>query len=107
MDKTIANLQTLYNTVGPYYLSDFYKPDGSKRLHDFLTSVYQPAYENNFRIIVVQDCVDIYDYQDLPGNAITALQKYASQIDISNFFIVVVTGNKNIKTELEQARQLY
>jgi radical SAM protein with 4Fe4S-binding SPASM domain len=107
MNQYIANLQQRHDTVGPYYLSDFYKPDGSKRLHDFLTSVYQPVYENNFRIIIVQDCVDMYDYQDLPGNAITALQKYASQIDISNFFIVVVTGNENIKTELEQARQLY
>lgn len=107
MNQAIVDLQKRHDTVGPYYLSDFYKPDGSKRLHEFLTSVYQSAYENNFRIIIAQDCVDIYDYQDLPGNAITALQKYASQIDISNFFIVVVTGNKNIKTELEQARQLY
>jgi radical SAM protein with 4Fe4S-binding SPASM domain len=107
MNQSIAELQKRHDTVGPYYLSDFYKPGGSKRLHDFLTSVYQSVYENNFRILIAQDCVDIYDYQDLPGNAITALQKYVSQIDISNFFIVVVTGNKNIKTELEQARQLY
>jgi radical SAM protein with 4Fe4S-binding SPASM domain len=107
MNQIITNLKKLYVTAGPYYLSDFYKPGGSKRLHDFLTSVYRPEFENNFRIIVVQDCADVYDYEDSPGKAITALQKYASQIDISNFFIVVVTGNKNINIELEQARQLY
>lgn len=107
MNQVISDFQKLYVTAGPYYLSDFYKPGGNKRLHDFLTSVYQSEYPNNFRIIVVQDCADVYDYEDLPGNAITALQKYASQIDISNFFIVVVTGNENINKELEQARQLY
>jgi hypothetical protein len=52
--------------------------------------VYQHEYEPNYRILVVQDCVDTYDYADMPGRAICALQKHASQIDISNFFILVV-----------------
>lgn len=107
MNQTIVKLQELYNTSKLYYLSDFYKPGGDKRLYEFLTSVYCPEYNNNFRIIILQDCVDVYDYQDMPGNAVTALQKYASQIDISNFFIVIVTNNENINTELEQARRLY
>jgi radical SAM protein with 4Fe4S-binding SPASM domain len=103
----IANQQTLYNTVGPYYLSNFYQPGGDKHLHDFLTSVYQDKYKNNFRILIVQDCADTYDYADLPGRAVCALQKHASQIDISNCFILVITGNKNISAELEQVQKLY
>jgi radical SAM protein with 4Fe4S-binding SPASM domain len=43
----------------------------------------------------------------LPGRALCALQKHASQIDISNFFILVITGNKNISAELEQVQKLY
>lgn len=105
--NVIADQQAIYNTVGPYYLSNFYQPDGDKHLHNFLTSVYQTEYEPNFRILIVQDCMDTYDYVDLPGRAICILQKYASQIDISNFFILVITGNKNISAELEQVRQLY
>lgn len=103
----IAQQQDLYDTVGPYYLSDFYQPNGDKHLHDFLKSVYRSEYKLDFRILVVQDCVDIYDYADLPGRAICALQKYASQIDISNFFILIITGNKNISTELGQVKELY
>lgn len=106
-DNAIANQQTLYDTAGPYYLSNFYRPNGDKHLHDFLTSVHKPEYKSNFRILIIQDCQDTYDYADLPGRAVCALQKYASQIDISNFFILVITGNKNISTELEQVQQLY
>jgi radical SAM protein with 4Fe4S-binding SPASM domain len=106
-ENAIVAQQAIYNTVGPYYLSNFYQPNGDKHLHDFLTSVYQTEYKPNFRILIVQDCVDTYDYADLPGRAICTLQKYASQIDISNFFILVITGNKNISAELEQGRQLY
>ena len=105
--NAITNQQTLYDTVGPYYLSNFYQPNGEKHLHNFLTSVYQAKYHTNFRILIVQDCADQYDYADLPGRAICALQKYASQIDISNFFILVITGNKNISVELEQVQKLY
>lgn len=106
-DNAIANQRALYDTVGPYYLSNSCQPNGDKHLHDFLTSVYQSEYNPNFRILIIQDCPDTYDYEDLPGRAICALQKYASQIDISNFFILVITGNKNISAELEQVQQLY
>ena len=106
-ENAVANQQTLYDTVGPYYLSNFFQPNGDKHLYDFLTSVYQSEYKPNFRILIIQDCADTYDYTDLPGRAICALQKYASQIDISNFFIIVITGNKNISVELEQVQKLY
>jgi radical SAM protein with 4Fe4S-binding SPASM domain len=105
--NAITDQQTIYDTVGPYYLSNFYQPNGDKHLHDFLTSVYQPEYKPNFRILIVQDCVDTYDYADLPGLAICTLQKYISQIDISNFFVLVITGNKNISTELKHVQKLY
>jgi radical SAM protein with 4Fe4S-binding SPASM domain len=105
--NAIADQQALYTTVGPYYLSSFYQPNGDKHLHEFLTSVYQVEYNSNFRILIVQDCADTYDYVDLPGRAICALQKHISQIDISNFFILVISGNKNISAELEQVQQLY
>lgn len=105
--NAVTNQQTLYDTVGPYYLSKFYQPNGEKHLHNFLTSVYRAKYHTNFRILIVQDCADQYDYADLPGRAICALQKYASQIDISNFFILVITSNKNISVELEQVQKLY
>lgn len=106
-EEAVSRLNKLYVTAGPYYLSEFYKPDGAKNLHNFLTSNYQTEYQHNFRIIIIQDCDDVYKYKDLPGQALSVLQKYVSQIDISNFFILIVSGNKNIHHELEQVQQLY
>lgn len=107
LTKCVEDLQLKYNTAGPYYLSSFYQPGGEKNLYEFLKASYQSEYANNFRILIVQDCNDLYNYKDLPGHAVCTLQKYASEIDISNFFILVITGNQNINTELEQARNLY
>jgi len=106
-DQPIADLQKIYQTAGPYYLSNFYQPNGEKNLYEFLISVYQTEYQNNFRILIVQDCPDVYDYEDLPGKTICKLQQFASEIDISNFFILVITGNTDINSELEQCRKLY
>ena len=105
--QQILKIQQQYETVGPFYLSEFYHPDGDYKLYNFLKSVYRTEYQNNFRILIIQDCADTYDYNDLPGRAICALQKHASQIDISNFFILVITGNKNINHELTQVKDLY
>lgn len=107
INHAITELQHSFDTIGPYFLSDFYKDGGKKRLYEWLTSIYQPEYQNNCRVLIVQDCNDVYDYQDLPGLAIRELHKFAKQIDISNFFFLVVTGNTEIKKELTQACALY
>jgi len=104
---SVLEIQQKYNCSEPLYLSNFFQPDGEKWLYDKLTALYQPVYDDNYRVLVVQDCADRYDYSDLPGTAITTLQKYASQIDISNCFILLLTGNTNIANELEQVRTLY
>ena len=107
LEFVIKNSQNTYNSVGPLYFSNFFKVNGEKWLYDQLQQYYRPVYENNFRVLIVQDQPDQYEYVDLPGKFIITLQKYASQIDISNFFILIITPNKNIATELEQARKLY
>jgi radical SAM protein with 4Fe4S-binding SPASM domain len=104
---TINDLKKIYTTSDPLYLSNFFQPNGEKWLYDSLSKLYQAKYENNYRILVVQDCNDVYDYSDLPGQAITALQKFGSQIDISNFFILLLTNNPAAHEELTQAQMLY
>jgi radical SAM protein with 4Fe4S-binding SPASM domain len=103
----IAQLKKTYELSDPLYLSKFFEEDGEKWLHESLSKLYQPAYHNNYRIVIVQDCDDIHDYDDLPGKAVATLQKFSSQIDISNFFILLLSNNLNIEIELEQARALF
>lgn len=96
-----------YQTTEPYYLSNFFQPNGSQHLYDFLQRIYQPQYQDNFRIVIVQNCADQYDYDDMPGLSISTLQKYLSQIDISNFFVVVISANPEIEKELTEVNRLY
>ena len=106
-EEVVDKLKTVYDTSEPLYLSSFFQPNGEKWLYESLSALHQEEYKNNYRIIVVQDCNDVYDYADLPGQAITALQKFSSQIDISNFFILLISNNQQIKEELAQAQELY
>ena len=107
LEIALSELQQKYTCSEPLYLSNFFKPNGEKWLHDKLTELYQPVYKNNYKLVLIQDRSDIYEYSDLPGKVVIALQKYASQIDISNSFILILTSNRNIAQELEQARKLY
>ena len=106
-ESVISKLQSTYDSAGPYYLSNFFLPNGEKTLYNFLASVHKSIYENNFRILVVQDCVDEYTYKNTAGRALTVLQQQLSKIDISNFFVIVITANPNIVQELEHVKKLY
>jgi radical SAM protein with 4Fe4S-binding SPASM domain len=105
-DHIVAELKKQYSVIDTIYLSDFLK-NGNQWLHQRLTLAYRTAYSEKERILVVQDCNDTYDYENFPGQAVLILQKYASQIDISNSFILMVSTNELISNELEEVQRLY
>jgi radical SAM protein with 4Fe4S-binding SPASM domain len=105
-ETIVTELKQKYSVIDTIYLSDYLK-HGNQWLHQQLSNAYRPEYNKQDRILVVQDCADTYDYENFPGAAISTLQKYASQIDISNSFILLVSSNNSIITELEQAQVLY
>jgi organic radical activating enzyme len=62
-----------------------------------LRSFYQESYQNNQRIIVV---IDQEIYGEYPaGLILQSVQNIINDIDISNFFIELVTTNPGIETE--------
>jgi len=102
-NEIIENIQSTYNVVGdPIYLSE-----EKSKIYNQLKSYYKPAFKNNERIIVVQDCNDIYEYNDEPGESLIFLQRSLQEIDISNFFVIVITGNREIELELKSVKELY
>jgi radical SAM protein with 4Fe4S-binding SPASM domain len=103
IQDALESLSRQYNIIGTIDLgqSSFFD------LHSFLTSVHQECYQALDRIVVVHGDADVYDYTDAPGQNIVQLQKYAREIDISNCFIVVVSGDANINQGLKQARDAY
>jgi hypothetical protein len=43
-ESAISELQSTYDTVGPFYLTRFFQPGGEKTLYEFLKSVYKSEY---------------------------------------------------------------
>ena len=107
IDELIDKLKIQYNILEVFYLSNFFKPDGDKWLFDSLKSVYQSRYQHTDKIVIIQDHADIPEFHGYPGKAISRLQQLLSLIDISNSFVMIVSGNQHLDANLEQVRTLY
>lgn len=104
-ESALEKLNAEFNVVAePFYLSQVFTPGGKKRLYDYLDNITKPEFAPNERIIVIQD-QDNYSYDGFPSDGLSLLQKYLFEIDIDNFFVIVVTGNKNIAVELNQLQK--
>lgn len=107
LERSVHDLRSRYTILGVIYLSRFFDLGGESYLYTSLRNLRQDSYAADQRILIVQDCDDQYDCDDLPGKAITALQKMLWEIDISNCFVIVVTANPGIEQELASAKTLY
>lgn len=102
IQSAIAKLSEQYEIVNqPLFLSDFFRPGGKNNLVTSLIGIRQDSFENNQRIIVVQDSDDQYLSINHAGVALTFLQQSLQKVDISNFFVIVISGNPDISSELE------
>jgi MoaA/NifB/PqqE/SkfB family radical SAM enzyme len=70
-------------------------------LHDQLVSVHRSEYRLNDRIVFVQRQGDQYVKNNSLGLILRNLQISLNQVDISNFFAVVVSTNPQLQVELE------
>lgn len=106
LDLALKSLLQQYDVLGePIDLSVFYNKDGENKLFNTLKAHYRPVFEHNQRIIVLQPSRDQYSFDEyLASDALIFLQECLQKIDISNFFVTVVTSNKNIQAELEWLR---
>src|SRR5210317_438546 len=97
VDSVLKSLSTEYDLIGqPIFLSDFFMPDGKNKIFSTLQKYHKQRYENNERIVIIQDHYDEYDIEPLAGNSLIFLQNCLQKIDISNCFVIVLSGNTNI-----------
>lgn len=109
MLKSIINeLSTQYNIVGrPIFLSSFFEADGKNKIFSKLNQYRCDKFENDQRILVVQHDYDEYDIEPDIGNSLIFLQNCLQNIDISNFFVIVISKNPDIDKELALVQQNY
>lgn len=106
--EIIADLQQRFDVVGcPIDLDLYYHQHGQQKIFDGLQALYQPEYRDDQRLIVVQGLRERYSYQEnLAGDSLIYLQKCLQELDISNYFVIVVSPNKDIAQELIWVKQM-
>jgi uncharacterized Fe-S cluster-containing radical SAM superfamily protein len=106
--QILDDIVELYHVIGrPFFIGN-YTQSVINTLYNHLKDNRRDAYSSNQRIIIVQDCNDVYDsYGENLGQTIAYLQKFLTELDITNCFVHVISGNKNIAEELLQAQKLF
>lgn len=103
LDQALEQLNKEYCVIDTFYYSTLANNDGEKILYDWLRQHYKNHFEPTERLVLIQDCGDIYEYNDELGNYTTAIQQALKIVDITNCFVTIITTNKNIASELALA----
>jgi len=95
-----------YQIVADVDLSPWCDLIGTRRtiwLDKMLQSVYRDCYEDNQRIVFQFLTADVYTTSDSKnGMFIQEFQSALNKVDISNFFVILVTSDATLKTAYEQ-----
>lgn len=107
LTDAIETLSTQYVILGDVLrLSALKDSGGEQLLFDALLAVYRPEFAADQRIIVVQDVNEIYSYpENFASDSLIWLQKSLQIVDISNFFVIVISGNLQLQEELLWVQQ--
>jgi MoaA/NifB/PqqE/SkfB family radical SAM enzyme len=105
----IKKLSDQYSLLGePIDLSWLELPNGEAKIFNSLEALRCPIFENNQRLVVVQSKKDMYSYSsNIASDSLIFLQQCLQKIDISNFFVVLITSNPEIEHELEWLAQYH
>jgi MoaA/NifB/PqqE/SkfB family radical SAM enzyme len=101
----VSELSNTHEVDGPHDLSEFFY-EGDAWLYNFLKDHYKEEYAPNYRLVLYFD-TDYYPYINAAGTLITKLQQYLMDLDISHFFIVILSSDIRIKEDLILVQQSY
>lgn len=111
LDSALIDVKEKYDIVGtPIFLSSLSENNWKTEIYNKLSAVRKDPYHDTERIVIVQDINDIYDYDDSlgsPGQMLHFVQKTLQEIDITNFFVLIVSSNPDIENELNSLKTQY
>jgi len=102
------NPDTIKNTLLKYFVIDkifnlFDYGISLNGLKEDLLPLYKDRYENNYRFVFLHYDTDYHITNDQPGIILRNLQKILYSLDISNFFVLIVS-QKNLQLHLDLLR---
>lgn len=97
LDQHLADLQVQYNVIAQIDLSkwDNEYEKSSSWLLDEIKKAHKEEFDNNERIVFVHQH-DYYVNDNQIGIILKAIQVYLNEVDISNFFAVIISTNPDI-----------
>jgi len=106
IQDTVEKLCSQYQVVAvldlDYWFTDDYTASKEKLLQD-LRKIHQSVYENNQRIILTQSCDVVLNNKSIVlSNLLLAL----NEVDISVFFVIIVTTNRDIFKQILKLQTL-
>ena len=101
LEEKITQLKSRYDVVAVIDLDPWHElPEYNKKpwLRETLSLVHQVYYSDNQRILFTTSQGDIYADANSPaGQLLTQLQRRLNEIDISNFFVILLTNDVTMK----------
>jgi len=105
IDAALDDIGSQYKVVdSPIFLSSLSDNNWKTDFYNKLKALRKDAYQDNERIVIVQDINDQYDYDNsshYPGEMLVFLQQTLQEIDITNFFVLIVSPNPDIDSEID------
>jgi MoaA/NifB/PqqE/SkfB family radical SAM enzyme len=101
LDKKITELKSQYNVLAVIDLDPWHDVDEYDRkswMRKILKSLHRDSYLDNQRIVFTLTRGDVYlNEKSLTGQLITQFQRRLNEIDISNFFVILLTNDVTMK----------
>jgi|688.fasta_scaffold163241_2 MoaA/NifB/PqqE/SkfB family radical SAM enzyme len=108
LQEKIKELSSQYKIVAEVSLDSWHEMADYQTktwFRKILAEIHKDTYEDNRRIIFTLTCGDRYNNVDSAGGAIlTQLQKRLNEVDISNFFVILLTNDTTIPVAYSQIK---
>jgi MoaA/NifB/PqqE/SkfB family radical SAM enzyme len=98
VDQSLSNLSDKFDIVGVVECDNY--SSSHTELYNKIQHFYKESYSNHERLIIVIT-KDFYKPNGEIGLILQSVQAMLNDIDISNYFVCLVTTNKNIKQEYQ------
>jgi len=110
LQEKIKELSTQYKIVAEVNLDSWHEMTDYQTKNWFkkiLSEIYKTAYEPNERIVFTLSSGDRYsNVNTAAGEILTQLQKRINEVDISNFFIILLTNDTTIPVAYSQVKDV-
>ena len=101
LDEKITELKSQYDVLAVIDLDpwhDLHEHDKKSWMRQTLGPIHRDQYLSNQRILFTSSRGDVYaDSDSLAGQLLTQLQRRLNEIDISNFFVIVLTTDVTMR----------